>query len=258
MSVARGGSNITYVYCIVSSAAPLAAKRPAGLPGAGGPRAVEIRPHRYLIVSDAPAGIFGEAPLAARLTDLDWVSRAAVAHDAVIESFMDADAVVPMKIFTLFTSEARALEQIRSNWKAIEALIRRLSKHAEWGVRLVFDQSRAPAENAEQAASSGRGYLMAKRQHRAAITAHSATMRKTAGGVLKTLAPLVRDSRQRPVTAPAESRSVLLLDAAFLVPRARAARFRTSVERHAKKLATSGYALQLSGPWPPYSFVEQG
>jgi hypothetical protein len=257
VNAARGGS-VTYVYCIVSSDTPPAARRLSGPPGAGTPRAIEIRPHRYLIVSDAPADAFGEAPLAARLTDLDWVSRAAVAHDAVIESFMDAEAVVPMKIFTLFTNDARALEQVRSNWKAIETLIRRLSKQAEWGVRLVFDQSRAPAEDAGLSASSGRGYLMAKRQIRAAITAHTASMRKAAGGVLKTLAPLARESRQRPITAPAESRSVLLLDAAFLVPRTKAARFRTSVERLAKKLATSGYALQLSGPWPPYSFVEQG
>lgn len=261
MSAARGGS-ITYAYCIVSSATvltaltALAARRPAGPPGTGDPRAIEIRPQRYLIVSDAPAGIFGEAPLASRLADLDWVSRAAVAHDAVIESFMGADAVVPMKIFTLFTNEARALEQVRSNWTAIERLIRRVSKHAEWGVRLVFDQSRAPAEGAELSASSGRGYLMAKRQTRAAITAHVASMRKAAGGVLKTLGPLARDLRQRPITAVAESRSVLLLDAAFLVPQTKAARFTTSVERQAKKLAVFGYALQLSGPWPPYSFVE--
>ena len=255
-AVTTAGS-VTYVYCIVSSKTPLAAARVAGPPGAEQARAIEIRPHRYLVVSAAPAAAFGEAALAARLADLDWVSRAAVAHDAVIESFMGAaDAVVPMKLFTLFTSDARALEQVRSNWKAIEALIRRLSNHAEWGVRLVFDESRAPAEDATLSASSGRGYLMAKRQHRAATTAHTTSMRKTAAGVLKTLNSLARDSRQRSITTPAESRSRLLLDAAFLVPRAKAMRFKTSVERQAKTLAPSGYALQASGPWPPYSFVE--
>ena len=250
---------VTYVYCLVASKKPLAATRTAGLPGAEKARAIEIVPRRYLIVSAAPAAAYGEAALAARLSDLDWVSRAAVAHDAVIESFMGAaDAVVPMKLFTLFTSDARALEQVRSNWKAIDALIKRLSNHAEWGVRLVFDESRAPSEDSKLAASSGRGYLMAKREHRAATTAHSTSMRKTAGGVLKTLDSLARDSRQRPITAPAESRSRLLLDAAFLVPRAKAARFKTSVEKQAKKLAPSGYALQVTGPWPPYSFVENG
>ena len=47
----------------------------------------------------------------------------------------------------------------------------------------------------------------------------------------------------------------LLLDAAFLVPRTRADRFRRIVARRAKDLAADGYRVTLTGPWPPYSFV---
>ena len=48
----------------------------------------------------------------------------------------------------------------------------------------------------------------------------------------------------------------MLLDAAFLVPRGKAARFRVG-RGAAKKIAPAGFALQVTGPWPPYSFVEQ-
>jgi hypothetical protein len=48
----------------------------------------------------------------------------------------------------------------------------------------------------------------------------------------------------------------LLLDAAFLVPRARAAMFRTLVTHESKVLARQGYGVSVSGPWPPYSFVQ--
>ena len=252
----------TYVYCIVSSSQPLQTTNiagiPAGPPGTGPVRALEIRPGRYLIVSDAPLSQFGEGALAAKLSDLDWVSRAAVGHEGVTESFMRADAVVPMKLFTLFTSDERALEQVRAGWKRVEAAIRRLSRHEEWGVRLVFDQTRAPQQDQTAGPGSGRDYLVAKRQQHAATAKHSAAMRKIAGDVLKTLRPIARDVQQRAVTTPAESRSRLLLDAAFLVPRAKADRFRKSVEGRAKKIAPAGYALQLTGPWPPYSFVEKG
>jgi hypothetical protein len=47
----------------------------------------------------------------------------------------------------------------------------------------------------------------------------------------------------------------LLLDAAFLVPRRRARSFQSFAAREAGSLARSGYALTLTGPWPPYSFV---
>jgi hypothetical protein len=167
-----------------------------------------------------------------------------------------AETVIPMKLFTLFTNDARALEEIRSGWTRVEAVIRKLSKHDEWSIRLVFDDARAPIEDATLGSSSGRGYLMAKRQHLKATTAHTAAMRKVAAAVLKALTPLARDARQRPVATPPESKSRLLLDAAFLVPRAKAARFRASAERQAKTFSSSGYALQVTGPWPPYSFVD--
>ncbi len=248
---------LTYVYCIVSSSAPLpASKARAGVPGSGPVRALEIRPHRYLIVSTAPASEFAEGALSAKLSDLTWVSRAAVAHEAVTESFMDADAVVPMKLFTLFTSDDRALAQIRAGWRRVDAVIRRLNRHEEWGLRLVFDETRAPRPDAAPA-GSGRNYLLAKRQQHVSAAKHSASMRKVAADVLKAVRPLARDIEQRAVTTPPESRSRLLLDAACLVPRAKAERFRKSVDAQAKKIAPAGYALQVSGPWPPYSFIGQ-
>lgn len=260
----------TYVYCIVSASPLTMNPSMAGLPGAGPVRAVGIRPGRHLIVSDAPLAEFGETPLAAKLADLDWVSRAAVAHEAVNESFMTssppADAVVPMKPFTLFTSDERALEQIRKGWARVEGVIRRLNKNEEWGVRLVFDPStslragpsRTGAPAAAGGAVSGRGYLMAKRQQQEAATKQSAATRKMAGDLVKALRPMAKDVQKRTVIEPPESRGRLLLDAAFLVPRAKADRFRKSVESRAKTIAPAGYALQLSGPWPPYSFVEKG
>jgi gas vesicle protein GvpL/GvpF len=221
-------------------------------------RIFEVRPHRYVVMSDAPLDQFGEHALPVNLADLDWVSRAAVAHEAVIASFMpQADAVVPMKLFTLFTSDERAVEQLRAGWRRVEGVIERLAKHEEWGVRLVFDRARAPVADTPAAVDSGRSYLLTKRREHAASAAQSAGMRKTAGEVLKALRPFARDTRQRPITPPADSVRRLLVDAAFLVPRGKAARFQTSAAREAKKIASAGYALQITGPWPPYSFVDK-
>jgi hypothetical protein len=54
---------------------------------------------------------------------------------------------------------------------------------------------------------------------------------------------------------PAEAGPVLL-DAAFLVPRPRAKLFQALVTREARRLAPVGYAVNLTGPWPPYTFVK--
>jgi hypothetical protein len=252
-------ASATYVYCIVSSKHPPSMPQtPSGPPGTGKVRVVEVRPNRYAVISDAPLDEFGQGPLTAHLSDLDWVSRAAVAHEAVIASLMSqSDAVVPMKLFTLFSNDARALEQLRSGWPRVERVIRRLAKHEEWGVRLVFDVTRAPADDRATVTESGHGYLAAKRRQHQAASARSTSMRKTAGDILKALRPFVRDTRQRPVTVPANSGSRLLLDAALLVPRGKASRFRVVAARQAKKVGPAGYALQITGPWPPFSFVDK-
>ena len=58
------------------------------------------------------------------------------------------------------------------------------------------------------------------------------------------------------VIAALDVQTALLLDAAFLVPRSRTASFRGSAAKEARTLAPHGYTVTLTGPWPPYSFVQ--
>ena len=67
----------------------------------------------HVVVADAPLSEYGEAAIARGLANLEWVSRAAMAHERVVESFGGADAVLPMKLFTIFTNEARAVAHAR-------------------------------------------------------------------------------------------------------------------------------------------------
>jgi len=246
----------TYVYCVVASRKHPSIGKIAGPPGTLAPRLLEIHPNRYLVVSDAPLDVFGEAPLAGRLSDLDWVSRAAVAHDGVVERFITADAVLPMKVFTIFTSDQRALARTRSDWARIESLLDDVTGQVEWGLRLMFDQQKASAAATTPRASTGRSYLVAKQKEHTETVANRRRVRRRTADVVTALAAIARDVRERPVTAAAKGGSRLLLDAAFLVPRTRERRFRAAVARETRRLAPEGYAVHLSGPWPPYSFVE--
>jgi len=248
------GTPGTYAFCVVASRKRPRIRKVAGPPGTRTPRLLEIQPHRYLVVSDAPLEAFGETPLGQRLSDLEWVSTAALAHDAVVEQFLGADAVLPMKLFTIFTSDERALQQTRSDWDRIDAILRGVEGHVEWGLRLLFDQRKAPAANATGDVT-GRNYLLAKQKEHVAARASSQVIRRRTADVVAALSPIAREVRQRPLTTAASSGSRLLLDAAFLVPRSREKRFRTAVAVQTRKLAPEGYAVHLSGPWPPYSFV---
>jgi len=249
----------TYVYCVIAARKPPVLSRAlAGPPGSGRPRVLQVKPARYLVVSDAPLDQFGEEPINRRLADLRWVSRAAVAHEAVIQSLLGtSDALVPMKLFTMFASDDRAVSQSRSDWARIDRVLRRVARNVEWGVRLSLDERRAAAVPELRPVKSGLGYLRAKQRLQSATATRTRRHQQRVAGTFRALSSLASDARRRPLAAAPTDGRRLLLDAAFLVPRRRAGRFRAAVERQARTLAAEGYRVQLTGPWPPYSFVEE-
>jgi hypothetical protein len=251
----------TYAYCVLAARKPPQVPRGvSGPPGAGSPRLLPLTPGRYLAVSDAPLDRFGQEQVGAYLSDLQWVSRAAVAHEAVISSLLArSDAIVPMKLFTIFASDDRAIDQTLSDWPRIERVLRRVTDQVEWGVRLSLDERRQskPAGVAGRAAS-GIDYLRAKQRIHSAAAERARSHRRQVTVTLRTLSAVATDARPRDLANAPDDKRRLLMDAAFLVPRKRAVRFRTAVKRHARELARSGYRLQLTGPWPPYSFIEDG
>src|SRR5882762_12023102 len=123
----------TYAYCVVANATrPRLKRKVAGLPGMGPVRLLDVDDGLFLAVADAPLDRYGEAAINRGLADLDWVSRAAVAHEAVVESFIAETAVLPMKLFTIFTTDDRAVAHVRAERRRIAALVKRVADHHEW------------------------------------------------------------------------------------------------------------------------------
>ncbi len=261
------------MYCLVAGRRPprLTHKR-RGLPGMARPRLLDVSDHpraeisddrragRWLIVADAPLTRYGERAISRGLSDLDWVARAAVAHEGVVESFIDAQALLPMKLFTIFSTDERARDYVRRAGRRIDRLIDRVADHQEWGVRVVFDSAGArPAtgrtERSALLDASGKRYLMRKKAQRDQVTELAQHARKVAAGLYGRLAGQSRLARRRKASE-LQAQVPLLLDAAFLVPVGRATRFRRLVARNAQALLPNGYRITLTGPWPPYSFVQ--
>ena len=250
----------TYVYCVIAAARrPRLARVPAGLPHTGPVRLIDVEAGLFAVVADAPLDRYGGAAINRGLADLDWVSRAAVAHEAVVESFIAETAVLPMKLFTIFTSDDRAVAYVRAERQRIAAVVKRVADHQEWGVRVVLDPARAPARPKKAASkrrSSGAAYLARKKAQRDAAVELTEHARDTVTALYDRLAARSRESKRRmPGDLPLQG-GPLLLDATFLVPRTRAASFHTMAVRESRALARHGYGLTLTGPWPPYSFVQ--
>lgn len=247
----------TYVYCVVAAARRPALKAARGLAGAGPVRLIEQvsaggRLKKWLVVSDVPLDRYGEAAINARLSDLDWISRVALAHEAVVESFIETAAVVPMKLLTIFTDDARAMEQLDTQSDRINGVVKHVRGRIELGVRVTLVRQHAPRM---KRAASGAAYLAGKKAQRDRAAELAVNAPAVVAELYDDLARLVADAVRRAASEIPVEDGPLLLDAAFLVPRTRATRFRSTVARRAKTLSRDGYRVTLTGPWPPYSFV---
>jgi hypothetical protein len=253
----------TYVYCLIASPRRPSLRAVAkGIPGTGPVRLLAVEsasgPKRWLAVADAPLSLYSESALNERLRDLDWVTKAAVAHEKVVEAFLAAPALLPMKLFTIFMSDARALEHLVLNRSEIDQTIRRVTNHEEWGLRVTLDRKRAdpaPAKHARRG-GSGSGYLASKKAQRDRAAELVVRAREVVADLYDQLAELATSAKRRSASELPVSHGPLLLDAAFLVPRGRIKRFRAAAERRARSLAAEGYHVAITGPWPPYSFLK--
>ena len=252
----------TYVYCLIAARRrPSLAHAPTGLAGLGRVRLLDVEGGRWLAVADAPAAQYNEREINRRLSDLGWVSRAAVSHEAVVEAFVAATAVLPMKLFTIFTSDDRALEHVRNDRRRIEALLQRVSNHHEWGVRVVFNRppplvKRGGRRSGRTRVEAGADYLRRKKVHRDAAVQLAQQARRAVAELYARLARRSRLAKRRSAGELPIEGGPLLLDAAFLVPTRQTSQFRALIDRQRKSLEPEGYRVRLSGPWPPYSFVQ--
>src|SRR3954466_11733089 len=106
----------TYVYGVLAAKRrPRLAAARRGLPGTGPVRLLDAGGGLYVVAADAPLSRYNEAAINAGLSDLGWVSRAAMAHERVVETFSGEVAILPMKLFTIFTSDERALAHVRAD-----------------------------------------------------------------------------------------------------------------------------------------------
>jgi hypothetical protein len=258
----RGSSGrATYLYAVVASTRePTAEGAPDGLPETGRLRWLPVGDGLWLAAADAPLDRYRAEAIEKGLKDLEWVSACAVAHERMVEHVSGLGTAVPMKLFTLFSTDARAVADVGRTRRTLRAVLSRIQGRQEWGVRVSVDEvtarasARTRAERAAEGLSAGARFLTRKRQEHKEVRDIVELGRGEADAVFDELA-LYADQTRRRAPAAAEPGLRLLLDAAFLVAVPRTAAFREAVRRQAERLAPQGYRVVLTGPWPAYNFV---
>ncbi len=255
----NGSSSATYVYCVVKSEhAPKLSRVPKGLADAGKPRLLDAGDGYSLIAASAPLDQYDAAAIDAKLRDIDWVGARASEHEAVVEYAQSLGTVVPMKLFTLFSTDERAVDHVRKMKKTLDRVVARIAGCEEWGLRILFDEARAARAAAEEARSkkvaSGKDFLLRKKALDDQRRSTGALAAERVDALYESLARTVK-SAQRRAAPNRELAGRVLLDAVFLVAQPDVEKVKATVAASAEKLAADGFDITLSGPWPAYSFI---
>jgi hypothetical protein len=200
---------------------------------------------------------FGEAALRRNLEDLDWLETTARAHDAVVGAVARTADAVPLRLATVCTDDEHVRALLAESRCDFEAALRQVAGRAEWGVRAIADTTARPAPDVGTNAPGGAGarYLARRRAELSSREDIERALAAEAESVHTTLLRLAAMGRRQSPTAPAlaGTRAWMPLNGTYLVDRDRAREFAeavASLDRDHERLR-----LELTGPWPPYSFT---
>lgn len=218
------------------------------------------------IVGDVADRDYGETALRRNLEDLDWLARTARAHHAVLEAVAERGPVVPMRLTTLFASDAGVTSTLSERADDFREALSLISERSEWGVKAYAVKPAGPAEESGRAAGGpegpaagpGAAYLQRRRAQLTASKDARTEALASARTVYAELSRFAVSSRLYPPQAPdlAGQQTPMVLNAAYLVADERADEFAAVMTdltaRH------RFVQLTLTGPWPAYSFVGEG
>ena len=250
-----------YVFCVTRATTP-----ELGGPGLTADTALErlVQGELAAVLCRVELGDWTGPEAETRLRDLSWLGPRAVRHQAVIEEVMAGGPVLPLRFGSLFSSPASVLAWLRAGAAEIAPFLHASESFEEWSLKGWLDVPRAEAARLladprwkALPASPGARYLL-EQKLRQDITK---SVRTWARGVEQQLLGELRDLVGRSRTLRALAGDVsgraeeVMFHQALLVPGARRDELAERVAKHNAELSAQGLVLELTGPWPLYSFV---
>ena len=210
------------------------------------------------VVGDVDLAEYGEEPLRQNLEDLDWLEAKARAHHRVVHAVASHAPAVPMRLATVYHDDARVAEMLTELAEPLTEGLNRVRGKVEYGVKGYAETPTPTQERATVAASQespGTAYLRRRRADLAARDAEREAAINDAEQVHRKLTALSAASRRHAPQHPSLSgqQTPMLLNGAYLVAADRITDFTDAVTR--LDAEHRAIRLELTGPWPPYSFA---
>jgi hypothetical protein len=216
------------------------------------------------VYSPVDGAAFSQEVIDRRAGDLEWLGAIGYRHQAVVADLLKQTAIIPLRAFTMFSSETALHDYLQSNRESLSKILERLDGKREYTLRIELEPQRwndalvgrvesLRALSSEiEAASAGKAFLLRKKldeeKKRASREAEQQLVAEIEQTVVEKLGcDVIAESRVE-------------RDGAFpqinvLINRDEESRLQELHASLADRYTNEGVNLAITGPWPPYTFV---
>jgi hypothetical protein len=200
-----------------------------------------------------------------RMKDLAWIGPRACRHEEVVEEVMRHSPALPARFGTIFSSRDALERLLDVHYDEILRFLDKAEGKEEWAVKGLLNRTQARrsfstlmlSREEEQLAalSPGKRYLAEQRIRSSADRELNTWLKEVIKGIGDDLCLHSSEFCERKVLSPDSEATEMILNWAFWIVQEDADDFRAGVCRANEQYDRQGLLLQLSGPWPPYSFL---
>lgn len=215
------------------------------------------------------ASDFCEEALAANLRNMEWVQQHAANHQHTLTLVSQEQTVIPLKFGAVFRSKASVLKMLRDREEEFECFLDRFHNTSEWGVKLYCEEAQLSQwlcahsqplitlDRKIQSATPGGAFLLKKKKE----VLLKEALKEMINQERKRLFEVLRDMSAHSKVLKETTRELTrrngsnVFNMALLISEETQRKLADFQEAAKVHLRAKGMHLELSGPWPPYSFV---
>lgn len=258
-----------YIYCVRPRGGD-AKKIKTKIGGSGSIQVIAFK-DLEAVVSEADLSKFNAKTIKSKLQeDEKWTEKNVRNHHVIVAGAARTSAVIPMKFGVLFRTKKSLEAMLKKHYKKFKNLLGRLKDKQEWGVKGYLEYQKfveilknknkeiQKLEKKRSSVSGGMKWYVDRKNDELIAGQIERAVEEELKRIIDRLEKQAKEIRLNDLLPKevGEPGKDMILNAACLVRNDALDEFQGLMRELAVECAGLGITLSLTGPWPPYNFVD--
>lgn len=259
-----------YIYCIRPKFANTLPVKAKGVEFAKSIKVFPFKDIEVVVGEVDPSKFDGEKIKNKLFDDPKWAEKNIHRHHEVINWVFQTSVVIPMKFGTMYKTNTSLLAMLEKYYRKFKNLIRQLTDRKEWGVKAYFDPKKfieslkkknkeiQKLEKRRALVQEGMRWYTERKIDEIIADELEEEVEKELQSLVEKLEKYaekvhLNETFSRDIQKPDKE---MIMNAACLVKNGALQDFKDLFQELAQEAMHKRITLELTGPWPPYNFVD--